>query len=174
MRDSFWLPSGSWKASGSEIYTLQGESWKMLHQPRRDLTILIGSSNQRASADHPTVRSSLDNPCSKPRTSTQLPSTLLLNRCERWRVNQAFVFVLSGSVESDSLWSHGLYSPPVGFSRQEFWTGLPFPSRGDLPDPGIEPKSPEAPALAGGATEPFGKPLSVFWGKPEQVNNKNI
>ena len=28
------------------------------------------------------------------------------------------------------------------FSRQEYWSGLPFPSRGDLPDPGIEPRSP--------------------------------
>ena len=30
----------------------------------------------------------------------------------------------------------------VGFSRQEYWSGLPFPSPGDLPDPGIEPMSP--------------------------------
>ena len=29
----------------------------------------------------------------------------------------------------------------VGFSRQEYWSGLPFPSVGDLPEPGIEPKS---------------------------------
>ena len=29
----------------------------------------------------------------------------------------------------------------MGFSRQEYWSGLPFPSPGDLPDPGIEPKS---------------------------------
>ena len=37
----------------------------------------------------------------------------------------------------------------VGFSRQEYWSGLPFPSPGDLPDPGIEPRSPtlEADAL---------------------------
>ena len=34
-----------------------------------------------------------------------------------------------------------------GFSRQEHWSGLPFPSSGDLPDPGIEPTSP---ALAAG------------------------
>ena len=38
------------------------------------------------------------------------------------------------------------YSPPVSsvhkFSRQEYWSGLPFPSPGDLPDPGIEPTSP--------------------------------
>ena len=33
--------------------------------------------------------------------------------------------------------------PSMGFSRQEYWSGLPFHSPGDLPDPGIEPKSPE-------------------------------
>ena len=31
----------------------------------------------------------------------------------------------------------------VGFSMQEYWNGLPFPSPGDLPDPGIEPRSPK-------------------------------
>jgi len=30
----------------------------------------------------------------------------------------------------------------MGFSRQEYWSGLPFPFPGDLPDPGIEPRSP--------------------------------
>ena len=30
----------------------------------------------------------------------------------------------------------------MGFSRQEYWNGLPFPSPGDLPDPGIEPRFP--------------------------------
>ena len=45
----------------------------------------------------------------------------------------------------------------MGFPRQEFWSGLPFPSPGDLPDLGIKPASP---ALAGGffTTEPSGKP----------------
>ena len=33
-------------------------------------------------------------------------------------------------------------SPSLGFSRQEYWSGLPFPSPGDLPDPGIKPGSP--------------------------------
>ena len=32
--------------------------------------------------------------------------------------------------------------PSMGFPRQEYWTGLPFPSPGDLPDPGIKPRSP--------------------------------
>ena len=46
----------------------------------------------------------------------------------------------------------------MGFSRQEYWSGLPFPSPGDLPDPGIEPRSPtlQADALT---SEPPGKPL---------------
>ena len=45
-------------------------------------------------------------------------------------------------------------------SRQDYWSGLPFPSPGDLPDPGMEPVSPASPALAGGffATESPGKP----------------
>ena len=34
----------------------------------------------------------------------------------------------------------------MGFSRQEYWSGLPFPPPGDLPDPGIEPVSPVSPA----------------------------
>ena len=44
------------------------------------------------------------------------------------------------------------------FSRQEYWSGLPFPSPGDLPDPGIEPRSPalQADALP---SEPPGTPL---------------
>ena len=32
--------------------------------------------------------------------------------------------------------------PSMGFSRQEYWSGLPFPSPADLPNPGIEPRSP--------------------------------
>ena len=40
-------------------------------------------------------------------------------------------------------WTVAHQAPPsVGFSRQEYWSGLPFPSPGDLPNPGIEPRSP--------------------------------
>ena len=38
----------------------------------------------------------------------------------------------------------------MGFSRQEYWSGLPCPPPGDLPDPGIKPESFTSPALAGG------------------------
>ena len=53
-------------------------------------------------------------------------------------------------------------SPPgssaMGFPRQEYWSGLPLPSPGDLPDSGIEPRSPalQADALT---SEPSGKPI---------------
>jgi len=45
------------------------------------------------------------------------------------------------------------------FSRQEYWSGLPVPMPGDLPDPGIEPTSLASPSLAGGfvTTVPPGK-----------------
>ena len=40
-------------------------------------------------------------------------------------------------------WTVAYKAPPsVRFSRQEYWSGVPFPSPGDLPDPGIEPGSP--------------------------------
>ena len=40
-------------------------------------------------------------------------------------------------------WTVALQAPLcMGFSRQEYWSGLPFPPLGDLPDPGIEPRSP--------------------------------
>ena len=69
------------------------------------------------------------------------------------------------------------------FSRHKYWSGLPFPSLGDLPDPGIEPRSP---ALAGRffTTETPGKPrvdvLTREWGDclgrkhPEDKKEKKI
>ena len=61
----------------------------------------------------------------------------------------------------------------IGFPRQESWSGLPFPSPGDLPNPGIKPGSP---ALQAGSlpTDPPGEPrLDVMWlhlkAKPERI-----
>ena len=51
---------------------------------------------------------------------------------------------VSRSVASHSLWPHGLARQALlsmGFSRQESWSGLPFPSSGDCPSPGTEPAS---------------------------------
>ena len=52
--------------------------------------------------------------------------------------------------------------PSMGFSRQEYWSGLPFPSPGDLPDPGMELRSPafQADALT---SEPPGKWHDCFY-----------
>ena len=61
-----------------------------------------------------------------------------------------------------TLWTVAHQAPPsMGFSRQEYWSGLPFPSPGDLPHPGIEPRSPtlQADTLT---SEPPGTPLT-FW-----------
>ena len=46
----------------------------------------------------------------------------------------------------------------MGFSRQEYWSGLPCPSPGDLPDPGIEPTSLTSPALQADSL-----PLNIYW-----------
>ena len=57
-----------------------------------------------------------------------------------------------------TLWTVAYQAPPsMGFSRQEYWSGLPFPPPGDLPNSGIKPSSP---ALAGRffTTELTGKP----------------
>ena len=55
-------------------------------------------------------------------------------------------------------WTVAHQAPPsTGFSRQEYWSGLPFPFPGDLPDPGIEPRSPELQADTL-TSEPPGKP----------------
>ena len=76
----------------------------------------------------------------------------------------------SCSVVSDSAnpWTVAYQDPPsMGFSRQEYWSGLLFPSPGDLPDPGIEPRSPalQADTLL---SEPPGKPWTINWNKPEK------
>ena len=50
-----------------------------------------------------------------------------------------------------TLWTVASETPlSMGFSRQEYWSGLPFLSPGNLPDPGIEPMFPISPAYAGG------------------------
>ena len=58
-------------------------------------------------------------------------------------------------------WTIAYQAPPsMGFSRQEYWSRLPFPSPGDLPDPGIEPRCPalQADFLL---TEPPGNPIYI-------------
>ena len=57
-------------------------------------------------------------------------------------------------------WTVACQVPPsMGFSRQEYWSGLPFPSPGDIPDPGIEPRS-HALQPDSLPTEARGKPIA--------------
>ena len=66
-------------------------------------------------------------------------------------------------------WTVACQAPlSMRFSRQEYWSGLPFPSPGDLPDPGIEPRSPELQADSF-PTELQGKPNTLL-----TVNQTNL
>ena len=60
--------------------------------------------------------------------------------------------------DSETPWTVACQAPlSMGFLRKEYWSGLPCPPTGDLPDPGIEPKSP---ALADGFSATSAKILS--------------
>ena len=62
-------------------------------------------------------------------------------------------------------WTVACQTPlSMAFSRQEYWSGLPFPPPRDLPDPGIKPASLASPAVAGilFTTEPPGKPWYMY------------
>ena len=64
-----------------------------------------------------------------------------------------------------TLWTDAFQAPlSIGFSRQECWSGLPCPSPGDLPDPGIKPISHVSPASAAGSLPPvpLGKPICIY------------
>ena len=83
------------------------------------------------------------------------------------KMNQLYVYMCAGlscSVVSDCLWPHGLQPArcfcPWGFSRQEYWSGLPCPPPEDLPNPGLDPRFP---ALQPDSlpSEPLGKPKNT-------------
>ena len=71
-------------------------------------------------------------------------------------------------------WTVACQAPlSMGFFRQEYWSGLPFPPPGGLPNPGIEPVSLVSPVLAGRffTTEPPEKPFQDLFSSNFQVNN---
>ena len=96
-------------------------------------------------------------------------STLLIIKETNQNYNEISPHTSQNKVESLS--PVGLFAAPwtvtyqaplsMGFSRQEYWSGLPFPSPGNLPNPGIKPASPalQADALP---SEPPGEPLKVY------------
>ena len=64
-----------------------------------------------------------------------------MHTCEHARLLSRVQFFLTP-------WTVALQAPlSMGFSRQEYWSGLPSPPPGDLPDPGIESESPASTAL---------------------------
>ena len=72
-------------------------------------------------------------------------------------------------------WTIACQAPPsMGFSRQEYWSGLPCPPPEDLSNTGIEPTSPVCPILADGffTTEPRGK-LTLRGDNPGELISKN-
>ena len=61
--------------------------------------------------------------------------------------------------DSATSWTMACQAPlSMGFFRQEYWSGLPVPSPGDLPDPGIEAMSPVSPALQANSLS-----TELFW-----------
>ena len=84
---------------------------------------------------------------------------------KHWFTITCALLCLSPSVMFDSLWPHGLLPAkllcPQGFSRQEYWSELLCPSPGDLPNPGIKPRSPtmQEDSLL---TEPLEKPFEMI------------
>ena len=86
-------------------------------------------------------------------SSIQLIHTPLTSRvCVYYSRSCVHFFVTSWTIAHQAPLS-------MGFSRREYWSGLPFPSPGDLPDPGIKPASLASPALACSLlSEPPGKP----------------
>ena len=70
-----------------------------------------------------------------------------IRQCQ-WRVRVSVFSCLSYIWFFETLWTVAHQAPlSMGFSRQEYWSGVPCPPPGDLPDPGIEPASPLSPAL---------------------------
>ena len=107
------------------------------------LNHIVARQSNMAIKNHNTehrVKTHTDKPGSPHQSESEVAQSYL-TVCDPWTVaNQAF--------------------PSMGFSRQEYWSGLPFPSPGDLLDPGIEPRSPilQADALT---SVPPRKPLNT-------------
>ena len=77
----------------------------------------------------------------------------------------AVCYVTSVVFDSVTLWTVAHHTPlSMGFSRQEYQSGLLFSSPGNLPDPGIDPVSLTSPALAGGFFT-----TSITWGRPYRL-----
>ena len=83
----------------------------------------------------------------------------------RHEASQGHIHFVDVFTLMDTLQPHGLQlsRSSMGFLWQEYWSGLPFPPPGNLPNPRTEPMSPVAPALIGRffTTEPPGSPQAT-------------
>ena len=80
--------------------------------------------------------------------SPRCPVLTVLLSYSLWSQALSFSLVAKSCPTLGTPWTVACQAPPLsmGFSRQEYWSGLPFPSPGKLSDPGIEPESPASPA----------------------------
>ena len=97
-------------------------------------------------------------------------------RCWGGTLDIVMLVVLSHVWLSANLWAGGRQAPlSVGLFRQECWSGLPFPTPGTLPDPGIELRSLVSPALAGGFFTTMWETHIYWWrGTEHTFWNKNL
>ena len=105
------------------------------------------------------------------------PPSLTAWSFSHWTNREVPMLLLNLCVHTQSLclvqffetpWTVAHQAPlSMGFSRQEYWSGLPCPPPGDLPDPGIEPSSLISPALAGGFFT-----TSTTWEAPDKLQLK--
>ena len=74
-----------------------------------------------------------------------------------------------------NLWTVACQAPlSIGFSRQEYWSGLPFSSPGDLPDPGIEPASPASTGGFFNISATWEDPLNSYYLPASVLGGGNI
>ena len=105
-------------------------------------------------------------------SSTKTPISLDLMLCLPNLFNCKIAMLTNARVCAQSLSHVWLFcdrmdiSPPaplsIEFSRQEYWSGLPFPPPGDLPNPGVEPMSLMSPALAGRFLTTLAPPANIL------------
>ena len=121
-------------------------------------------SQRKPHPNHSLCRPWLPRTQTRPEMQTEVSPTLLVSDyCCSWWVACVRARLLRHVQLFGTLQIIAHQAPlPMEFSRQEYWSGLPCPSPGDLPDPRTEPTSLAPPALPGrlSTTMPSGKPQS--------------
>ena len=127
------------------------------HKAAKDgLTLLFGGNASGNMKFNPLLIYHPENPRTLKNIAKGSLPVVWMSNPKAWAVVQS----LSPVCLFVTLWTVAYQVPlSMGFPRQGYWSGLPFPSPGALPGPGIEPTSP---ALAGAyPTEPLGKPKNL-------------